>query len=109
MKMKNLQRQFALLAFVLTSALACAQPLPKLNNMTPAVALASPSMITPITPVNQPGAHPIEPFDIDDYNGPLSQVVARFSLRLESPPDHFPRHKSAVRPCALSASDNVPM
>ena len=73
--MKNLQRQFALLAFVLTSALACAQPLPKLNNMTPSVALASPSMITSITPVKQPCAHPIEPFDIDDYNGPTASRV----------------------------------
>jgi len=109
MKMKNLQRQFALLAFVLTSALACAQPLPKLNNMTPSVALASPSMITSITPVKQPCAHPIEPFDIDDYNGPLSQVVARFSQRLESTTVHIPRHKSDLRPCALSASDKFHM
>ncbi|MGZ4873485.1 MAG: hypothetical protein ACXV99_16465, partial [Candidatus Angelobacter sp.] len=66
--MKNVQRQFALLGTLLASALACAQPLPRLNNMTPAIALAPPAMITP---VKQPCAHPIEPFDIDDYNGPL--------------------------------------
>lgn len=108
-EMKNLQRQFALLGTLLASALACAQPLPKLNNMTPAVMLVPPSMITPITPVQPPCAHPIEPFDIDDYNGPLSQVVARFSQRLDSTTVHAPRHRNDLRPCALSASDKFHM
>src|SRR5882672_7347759 len=101
MRMNNLWRHFALLATLLASALVCAQPLPHLDNLTPAIALA-PSAI--ITPVKQPCIHPIEPFDIDDYNGPLNQVVARFSQRLESTTVHLPRHKSDLRPCALSAS-----
>jgi hypothetical protein len=104
--MKRLHRQFALLATLLAGGLACAQPVPRLNNMTPALSLVPPSMITP---AKQPCVHPIEPFDIDDYNGPLSQVVGRFSQRLESTTVHIPRHKSDLRPCALSASDKFHM
>src|SRR6476620_9705883 len=78
----------------------------KLNNMTPAVALFSPTMITPARP---PCARPAEAFDIDDYNGPMSQLVARFSQRIESTTVHIPRHKSDLRPCSLTASDKFHM
>src|SRR4051794_36702407 len=104
--MKWLRIQFVLLGTLLAGALAFAQPVPRLNNMTPALSLVPPSMITP---AKQPCVHPIEPFDIDDYNGPMSQVVARFSQRLESTTVHIPRHKSDLRPCALSASDKFHM
>jgi hypothetical protein len=106
MKMKHLPRQFGQLGILLVSALACAQPLPHLDNLTPAIALIPPSMVTP---VKQPCAHPTEPFDIDDYDGPLNSVVARFSQRLENTTVHIPRHKSDLRPCALSASDKFHM
>ncbi|HWG40346.1 MAG TPA: hypothetical protein VN658_07345 [Candidatus Acidoferrales bacterium] len=104
--MKSLRRQFALLATLLICGLACAQPVPRLNNMMPALSLVPPPMITP---AKQPCAHPTEPFDIDDYDGPLNQVVARFSQRLESTTVHLPRHKNDLRPCALSASDKFHM
>ena len=104
--MNRWHRQFALLATLLAGALALAQPVPRLNNLTPALSLVPPSMITPS---KQPCIHPVEPFDIDDYNGPLSQVVGRFSQRLESTTVHIPRHKSDLRPCALSASDKFHM
>jgi hypothetical protein len=104
--MKSVHRQFALLATLLAGALALAQPVPRLNNLTPALSLVPASMITPAKP---PCVHPVEPFDIDDYNGPLSQVVGRFSQRLESTTVHIPRHKSDLRPCALSASDKFHM
>ena len=103
--MNRLHRQFAMIGLLLAGALACAQPVPRLSNMTPALSLVPPSMITPVKPC----VHPIEPFDIDDYNGPLSQVVGRFSQRLESTTVHIPRHKSDLRPCALSASDKFHM
>jgi hypothetical protein len=107
--MNKLQRQFALLATLLASILAGAQSLDrlnKLNNMTPAVALFSPTMITPARP---PCARPAEAFDIDDYNGPMSHLVARFSQRIESTTVHIPRHKSDLRPCSLTASDKFHM
>jgi hypothetical protein len=107
--MNNLQRQIALLGTLLASTLASAQSLPRLNalnNMTPAVSLVAPAMITPARP---PCARPAEAFDIDDYNGPLSQLVARFSQRIESTTVHLPRRRSDLRPCALSASDKFHM
>ena len=110
--MNKLQRQFALLGTLLASTLAGAQSLPrlnKLNNMTPSVSLVSPSLITPITPAKPPCARPAEAFDIDDYNGPLNKLVSRFSQRIESTTVHIPRHKSDLRPCALTASDKFHM
>jgi len=104
--MNKWQRHFVLLGTLLAGTLACAQPLPSLNNLTPAIALVPPSMITP---VKAPCVHPVEPFDIDDYSGPLSGLVSRFSQRLESTTVHLPRHKSDLRPCALSSSDKLHM
>jgi hypothetical protein len=60
--MKDFRRQCALLGTLLTGALACAQPVPHLNNLTPAFSLVPPAMVTP---VKQPCAHPTEPFDIE--------------------------------------------
>jgi hypothetical protein len=107
--MNKLQRHFALLGTLLTSGLASAQSLPRLNNMTPAVALFSPTIVTPITPVKPPCARPAEAFDIDDYTGPLSRVVSRFSQRIESTTVHMSRRRSDLRPCALTASDKFHM
>src|ERR1700730_6464223 len=104
--MQNLRRKCALLGTLLATALACAQPVPHLNNLTPAFSLVPSSMVTP---VKQPCAHPTEPFDIDDYDGPLSRVVSRFSQRLERTTVLIPRPKSDLRPCALSASDKFHM
>jgi hypothetical protein len=70
--------------------------------MTPEVALVSPVLIRPATP---PCAKFVEPFDVDDYNGPLSRIVARFSQRVESSTVHVPRHSSGLRPCSMDASD----
>jgi len=88
-------------ALLFAAATGQAQPL-RLNNMTPAVSLVPSAMITP---VRQPCARPAEAFDVDDYNGPLSSLVSRFSQRIESTTVHLPRHRSDLRPCALSASD----
>ena len=104
--MKSIHRQFALLGTLLVGALAFAQPVSRLSNMTPALSLVPTSMITP---AKQPCVHPTEPFDIDDYSGPLNGLVARFSQRLESTTVHIPRHKSDLRPCSLSASDKFHM
>jgi len=95
---------FALLPAACT--LARAQAVPRLDTMTPAVALVSPSLITPARP---PCARPVEVFDMDDYNGPLNRLVARFSQRIESTTVHLPRRHSDLRPCALSSADKFHM
>jgi hypothetical protein len=105
--MKSLQRQLVLLGMLLAGAAAVrAQSLPRLDNMTPAVALVRPTMIAPARP---PCARPAEAFDMDDYSGPLSRLVSRFSERIESTTVHMPRHKSDLRPCALNAADKFHM
>jgi len=105
--MNKLQRQFVFAGLLLASAMpACAQSLPRLENMTPAVALVRPTMINPAKP---PCARPAEAFDVDDYNGPMSQLVSRFSQRLESTTVHMPRHRSDLRPCALNSADKFHM
>ncbi len=86
--------------------LAGAQALPRLDTMTPAVALVSPSLITPAHP---PCARPVEVFDMDDYNGPLNRIVERFSQRIENTTVHLPRRHSDLRPCALSSVDKFHM
>lgn len=119
--MNPLQRQFVLLGTLLVSTLACAQSLPWLNNMTPAVTLVSPSlvsssllspsMITPVTaiiPAKPPCAKPAEAFDIDDYSGPFSQLVSRFSERIENTTVHIPR-RHGLKPCSLSVGDKFHM
>src|ERR1700686_4272440 len=110
--MNKLPRHFALMGTLLASALAGAQPLPRLNNMTPAVTLVSPATIAPITliaPVTLPCARAAQVFAIDDYTGPLNHLVSRFSQRLESTTVHMSRRRNDLRPCALSAFDKFHM
>src|SRR5262245_49936743 len=106
--MNKLQRQttFVAICLLLAGATAAAQSLPRLNNMTPAISLVPPALITPARP---PCARPAEASDVDDYNGPLSRIVARFSQRIESTTVHMPRHKSDLRFCSLDASDKFHM
>ena len=85
---------------LVTSSLAYAQHLPKPGNFTPSVALISPALSLPALPCR----NMIEPFDVDDYNGPLNRVVARFSQRVESGTVHLP-HNHGVQPCSMSAGD----
>jgi hypothetical protein len=104
--MSDFWRQFAWLGVLAAGTLGTAQPMPRLNNMTPTVTLVSPALITPARP---PCAKPAEAFDVDDYNGPLNQLVSRFSQRIESTTVHLPRHHSDLRPCALTASSKFHM
>jgi hypothetical protein len=104
--MSHWQRKLALFGLLTSAALVHAQALPRLDTMTPAVALVPPSVITPAQP---PCSRPVEVFDIDDYNGPLNRVVARFSQRIENTTVHLPRRHSDLRPCALSSADKFHM
>lgn len=123
--MRPIYCQFALLGLLASSIAASAQHLPQFTNMTPEVSLAAaPQTLQPmvfqspvlplVRPVIQPVfVHPeappcagqLEPFDVDDYNGPLNKLVAHISQRVERRTVHMPRRHSTLRPCALDAGD----
>lgn len=88
-----------LAAALAVSTTALAQELPQFGAITPTVALASPAMIRLAVPC----AKSVEPFDVDDYNGPFNQLVVRFSQRVEKATVHVPRHRNSIKPCALNA------
>lgn len=105
--MNKMQRHVVLLGTLAGSSLSFAQRGPRFigitpSNMTPEVALISPVLIRPATP---PCAKFVEPFDIDDYNGPLNNIIGRVTQRVESSTVHVPRHHSGLRPCSMDASD----
>jgi hypothetical protein len=92
-------------------ASACAERLPRMGTFTPEASLAATSGLPAVTmepvmikPAVVPCAPFIEPFDVDDYSGPLNRVVARFSERLDSATPHVGGN-SAMRPCAMRAGD----
>lgn len=108
--MQSIYRQFVLWGFLALSGAACAQYLPQLTNMTPEISLApplQPLMIHPvvITPVAAPCAKPVEPFNVDDYSGPLNRLVAHVSRKMETTTVRAPHSHSALRPCAMDAGD----
>ncbi len=107
--MRRLQKYFLLFGLMATAGFAAAQPAPGLNNMAAAVTLASPAMMPMfIKPVVVPCSRPTEPFDVDDYSGPLNQLVSRFSQRIEKTTVHIPRHHG-IKPCSLSSADKFHM
>jgi hypothetical protein len=97
--MRRIQRQFVLLGVLAASCQAIAVPLPQLGTVTPVAALVPPSKIQVA-----PCAAPAQAFTVEDYRGPLSQLVTRFSERVERPVVHVPRHRNAVQPCVLDAA-----
>jgi hypothetical protein len=98
--MGKIQRQIVLSGTLAVSYFASAQHLPPFGNITPEVALVSPAMIRPAV---APCAKSAEPFDVDDYNGPFNQLVARFSQRVEKSTVHVPRHHAGLKPCSMDA------
>jgi hypothetical protein len=105
--MREMKRQFGLVCLLAISCLAGGQQLPHLAMLTPEATLPTPVYVpAPIKPAApaQPCAIFVEPFDIDDYSGPMNKVVARFSQRVDSATVQLPRHHSP-RPCAMDAHD----
>lgn len=99
----KLQRQIAFWGLLAICASAPAQRLPRLGNMTPEASLVSAPWLPPITlepvmikPVC-PCARFIEPFDVDDYRGPLNGIVARFSQGFDSATPHLGGSSSKCR------------
>ena len=110
--MREMKRQFVLVCLLAISCSSRAQLTSSLGglaieSMTPSVTLPPPTFVpAPMKPVKPaaPCATFVEPFDIDDYNGPMNKVVARFSQRVDSATVQLPRHHSVV-PCAMDAHD----
>ncbi|HEX7286437.1 MAG TPA: hypothetical protein VF532_09650 [Candidatus Angelobacter sp.] len=115
--MRAIFRQFALWGPLALSGAALGQHLTQLTNMTPEVSLAGPATLqpaglrpivfhpAPIQPVAQPCITTAEPFDIDDYSGPMNKVIARISQKVEKSTVHVPKKHSSLRPCAMDAGD----
>jgi len=97
-----MRRQLVFAVLLATSCLASAQRLPRLENMTPAVALA-PAALQPVVlkPAVRDCAPAAEPFDIDDYTGPLHNVVSRFSQGAGRATLPMAQRSAGTQPCAL--------
>ena len=96
-------RRKILLLSTLLASLALPAQTPPPDALPPAQEMIiSPAMIQPATPIC---AKPAEIFDVDDYSGPLSALVARISQKIELETVHPPHRKPAVKVCALSAGD----
>src|SRR5713101_130454 len=100
--MSGFQRQFVLLGTLLVTSIAWGQRLPQFGTVTPVAVLLRPAMLQPVQP---PCAKSVDPFDVDDYNGPFNQLVARFSRKVDRVTVHAPRHRTSLRPCSLSTGE----
>jgi hypothetical protein len=124
--MRHLFKIMVVLGACCAGSLGFAQ-LPRMANMTPAayasrpensfpattVAYLSPQSINAplfayqplmIKPLPGPCAKFVEPFDVDDYSGPMSKAVARISQRFDGATVRAPRRHS-LKPCAMDAHD----
>jgi hypothetical protein len=98
----TLERQLALSGILAMSAIAVGKPLPQFGTVTP-VAVLKPAAA--LHPVQLPCAVRVEPFDVDDYNGPYNRFVARFSQKVDRVTVHAPHHHTSLKPCSLSAGE----
>lgn len=105
--MREMKRQFVLVSLLAMACLVQGQQVPRLSNMT-AEATLTPFLLTPVPYKPVTPARPcttfVEPFDIDDYSGPMHKVVAQFTQRVEGATVQMPHRHSSV-PCALDAHD----
>ena len=90
------------MASLAITSVACGQRLPSFGSITPQTALLP---VTTLHPVPPPCAKTPEPFDIDDYNGPLNRLVGRVSQKVDRVTAHVPHRRSGLKPCALSAGE----
>jgi hypothetical protein len=128
--MRHRLSKIALVGFCCAGTLAVSQQLPRMASMTPSAAYAAPSgsgfstintiaylppapsLSVPvfafqpvlIKPAAQPCAKFVEPFDVDDYSGPMSKVISHISQRVDSATVK-PQHRHSLKPCAMDAHD----
>ncbi len=109
--MREMKRQFVFVCLMAASCLAPAQQLPRLALLTPEATLPAAyypvPAYKPVMPA-KPCATFVEPFDIDDYSGPMNKVVAKVSQRVDSATVQMPHRHSAV-PCTMDAHDKFNM
>jgi hypothetical protein len=96
------KRQFVLLSMLAVSTVGWGQRVPQFGNVTPVAALVPAAVLHP---VQLPCAKRVEPFDVDDYNGPLNRFVARFSQKVDRVTVRAPGHHTSLKPCSLSAGE----
>lgn len=110
--MREMKQQFVLACLLAISCSAHAQLTSSLGglaieNMTPSATLPPPTFvpapINPVRPAKQCATF-VEPFDVDDYSGPMSKLVAKVSQRVDSATVPMPRRHSAI-PCVMDAHD----
>jgi hypothetical protein len=102
----NIQRSFGLFIVLTAGCLAVGQA------PAPPVAAEHASMPAVIQPAiesaaTSPCARPAEVFDIDEYDGPLNKLVARFTRKLEIKTVHAPHRKPRTPLCALNANEKL--
>jgi hypothetical protein len=100
MRTVKLKQGCLMLSALAMSSTAPALRVPQFGTVTPVSSLAPPLAIRLAVPCKS-----VEPFDIDDYDGPFNKLVARFSERVEKATVHMPRRHNALKPCALNAGE----
>lgn len=98
----GLQRQLVLISTLAMSAIVQGQRLPEFGSVTPVAALV-PALA--LHPVRIPCAKRVEPFDVDDYDGPYNRLIARFSQKVDRVTVRMPRHHTSLKPCSLTAGE----
>ena len=104
------RRQLALWGLLAVWLPGFGQKLPNVGNMTPEASLASTAVLPSVTlepvlirPVPS-CARFIEPFDVDDYRGPLNGIVARFSQSFDNATPHLAGSSSK---CQMTSGDKL--
>lgn len=100
--MQRFQRQLVFLSALAAGTFAWGQRLSEFGTITPVAALVPAAVMHPVQP---PCAKRVEPFDVDDYDGPFNHLVARFSQKIDRVTVHAPRHHTSLKPCSLSAGE----
>lgn len=101
-------QRLGILGALLCGLAAGQTPTPPASSEPPTSrAAVQPVTTQPAEPAANPApcARPAELFDIDEYDGPFNQLVARFTRKLEIKTVHAPRKKPHTPLCALSANE----
>src|SRR5690242_11113333 len=97
--MRDIVRQFVLFsALLLNGGFSIAQT----SNLPASAPIASATDSQLAAPSC---AAPAEAFDMDDYDGPFNQLIARFTQKVEIKTVHPPHRHSGIKLCSLDTGD----